>query len=332
MKQTYKGIDLIKLFAAIGVVAVHVKPPFFRTIGKLSVPFFLIVSSFFFFQKYMKLEQEKTEYLKSYIIRILKLYCIWQCFYLPEAIMNFFKYMKEYDWSIKGILIYLVKFVTATGGANGWVQSWYLIALIMGLIFFILIMRLTRNNLVLLGIFCISIEIIFIMNTGYHFITGIPTHFQLTFPRTLIYIYSGMLCAINKEKLRQLNFNKIFFVFLFFICLFYLENLFIHNNGGLIDSEEIITTLPTSVLLFLVAVNIVKDFEHNLMYRNFSTFLYSIHIFFVKILEYYITGINSTNFGRIAEWLIVIFLSFLTFILWEKLRKYPKLKFLNYCV
>ena len=39
MKQAYKGIDLVKFFVALGVVAVHVKPPFLRTFRKLAVLF-----------------------------------------------------------------------------------------------------------------------------------------------------------------------------------------------------------------------------------------------------------------------------------------------------
>lgn len=108
--------------------------------------------------------------MKSYIIRILKLYFIWQCFYLPEAVMSFFNYMEEFHWSMKGVMFYFIKFITATGGANGWIQSWYLVALIMGLLFFIIILKLTNNNLILIGVFCVSVEIFFIMNTGYHFL------------------------------------------------------------------------------------------------------------------------------------------------------------------
>lgn len=88
-----------------------------------------------------------------------------------------------------------------------------------------------------------------------------------------------MIFAINKDRLKQISFNLVLPSFLLLICLFYLENLFIYSNGGLIDSEEIITTLPTSMLLLLLAINIGKNIRYNLIYRNFSTFLYSIHIF-----------------------------------------------------
>lgn len=70
-----------------------------------------------------------------------------------------------------------------------------------------------------------------------------------------------MIFAINKDRLKQISFNLVLPSFLLLICLFYLENLFIYSNGGLIDSEEIITTLPTSMLLFLLAINIGKNIK-----------------------------------------------------------------------
>ena len=46
--KIYKGIDVFKLFAAIGVVAIHANLVFFKTLGRMGVPFFVIISSFFF--------------------------------------------------------------------------------------------------------------------------------------------------------------------------------------------------------------------------------------------------------------------------------------------
>ena len=48
-KKLYKGIDIFKLMAALGVVAIHTEVKFFDILGRLGVPFFVIVSSFFFF-------------------------------------------------------------------------------------------------------------------------------------------------------------------------------------------------------------------------------------------------------------------------------------------
>lgn len=58
-KTTYKGIDFFKLLAAIGIIAIHTSLPFFETIGRLGLPFFSIITSFFFFKHYLKLNGHK---------------------------------------------------------------------------------------------------------------------------------------------------------------------------------------------------------------------------------------------------------------------------------
>ena len=63
-RKVYTGIDFFKVIAAIGIVAIHTNAKFLNTFGGLGVPFFLTVSSFFFFSKYSTLgKQDRKEYL-----------------------------------------------------------------------------------------------------------------------------------------------------------------------------------------------------------------------------------------------------------------------------
>ena len=55
VKKLYKGIDVFKLIAALGVVAIHTEINFLDVLGRLGVPFFVIISSFFFFKHYFYL-------------------------------------------------------------------------------------------------------------------------------------------------------------------------------------------------------------------------------------------------------------------------------------
>lgn len=66
-KKLYRGIDVFKLIAAFGVVAVHTGINFLNTLGRIGVPFFVIISSFFFFQHYFKLSnaEKRKEYVKN---------------------------------------------------------------------------------------------------------------------------------------------------------------------------------------------------------------------------------------------------------------------------
>ena len=51
-KKLYKGVDIFKLIAAFGVVAINTGVDFFNILGRLGVPFFVMISSFFFFKYY----------------------------------------------------------------------------------------------------------------------------------------------------------------------------------------------------------------------------------------------------------------------------------------
>ena len=54
--QNYDLIDLFKLIMSVGVVSIHIGVPGLKTIGRLAVPYFLIVSSYLFFIKYKTLD------------------------------------------------------------------------------------------------------------------------------------------------------------------------------------------------------------------------------------------------------------------------------------
>ena len=51
-KKLYTGVDIFKLIAAFGVVAINTGVDFFNILGRLGVPFFVMISSFFFFKYY----------------------------------------------------------------------------------------------------------------------------------------------------------------------------------------------------------------------------------------------------------------------------------------
>lgn len=107
-KKYYTEIDLIKLLAAIGIVAIHTNLPFFDVIGRLGVPFFAIVSSFFFFRKWLSVANKK-DMLNKYLRRITYLYLLWQLIYIPFVLKAFAKIMQKLgEINLKNILIYIL--------------------------------------------------------------------------------------------------------------------------------------------------------------------------------------------------------------------------------
>ena len=70
--RLYKGIDVFKLTAALGVVAIHTEIKFFDILGRLGVPFFVIISSFFFFKHYFRLSSsiQQKNYINKFLVRL----------------------------------------------------------------------------------------------------------------------------------------------------------------------------------------------------------------------------------------------------------------------
>ena len=108
-RKLYKGIDTFKLIAALGVVAIHTEIKFFDILGRLGVPFFVIISSFFFFKHYFRLNKniQRKNYIKKFLVRLGLLFLTWEVFYIPLALKEFFKISSKKNRSEIIITLYL---------------------------------------------------------------------------------------------------------------------------------------------------------------------------------------------------------------------------------
>ena len=77
--RTYHSIDILKVVAALLVVAIHARPfvgktyPLYISLfSRMAVPVFFVVSAFFFFRK-----KPDTAQLKHYVRRMGWLYAFW---------------------------------------------------------------------------------------------------------------------------------------------------------------------------------------------------------------------------------------------------------------
>lgn len=334
-RRLYKGIDVFKIIAALGVVAIHTGIKFFDILGRLSVPFFVIVSSFFFFKHYFRLDSvlQKKSYIRKFLIRLGLLFLTWEVFYIPLAVDSFIK-ISNRTLSIKTLLLYIFDFLyPVPTNANGWGPSWYLIAMFMALPIFIGLFYLVRKNLVILGIICVIIEFYLVCANGYGYLTHLSTLGTYGFPRLFIYIFIGMLIAKFKNKIDNYSFKWYLYLFGLFLILFLVENFVIRMSGGISHSEEVFTTAPTAFAASLVAIKWRPNIVNTINIRNFSTFLYCaqqwglvvwnklMHIFNINFL-----GIN------VLEFIFIVASSYMFYLLYKWIRRRTQWKFWNYMV
>lgn len=164
------GIDAMKAFFAVCVVAIHIHPydvytsipysvaRFMDIILLCAVPFFFITTGFFIGKKLTDTfpDEKNTDILKYYLVKYLKLYLIWTAVYLP---ITLYYYIVISDLSTGRKIIDFFRGLIFIGEHwNSW-MLWYLLSMIYALFLFIII-RLLKGNY---GIVYIVSTVIFIL-------------------------------------------------------------------------------------------------------------------------------------------------------------------------
>lgn len=203
---------------------------------------------------------------------------------------------------LKNILIYIGYFflpaitnskgVNISYNANGWVTSWYLLAVIIGIPFFIFLLKIFNFNLWIIGIISLLLEGYFVLINEFNFINHYSPVLTHTFTRLLVYFYVGYILA-KFPQLKKLSNNSILLPILFcLLIIFIAENYFIHYIGGIASNEEVISTLPTSICLVLYAININPSLRNSKSVRDLSTFMYCAQVWPIEILKIVFEQLN----------------------------------------
>ena len=124
--RTYHSIDILKVVAALLVVAIHARPfvgktyPLYISLfSRMAVPVFFVVSAFFFFRK-----KPDTAQLKHYVRRMGWLYAFW---FVVEIYMVVESYFILHDWSLGKTFAILLRNFFLNSTFSG---SWFIMALI----------------------------------------------------------------------------------------------------------------------------------------------------------------------------------------------------------
>ncbi|MGT2749856.1 acyltransferase family protein [Streptococcus orisasini] len=324
--KRYDGIDFMKLIMAISVVGIHSGLYGLKTFGRLAVPFFLITSSYFFFQKYYY-RDAGLNYLKKYLKRIALLYLSWQVIFLPLLILQFREDLQG-EFTIKRIIVQIIELVTS-GAHNGWGQSWYLLALIYGLPTLLVLLKLLPKWGVWLLV--IGFECYFILTTGYNMFY--PNHWimisPLTMPRVLIYLMMGCELAglAQKPKFWLISQKALYASGMCLLVLFFAENLINERLlASMTNPEEVILTLPTSTMIFIASLLITQKLNYSHFYKEFSTFLYVTHKAVISIV---VRGHLISEDHKVQIFMVALVGSLIGYVLYSYLRKKTEWKWLG---
>lgn len=121
-----KGIDLVKVLMAFVVVSIHTTEWPLLGIREVAVPYFFLVSGFFLFGKMTGDRATDLAAIRSWTLKILRLYLIWTAIYLPFTVFGFIRD----SLSLKQCLMLFGRNLLFVGENYMSWPLWYLLAMI----------------------------------------------------------------------------------------------------------------------------------------------------------------------------------------------------------
>lgn len=316
-KQRNAAIDFIRMIAAILVILIHTvtiqksSPVLYFisvTIGRYAVPFFMIVSGYFYFLKPGK------NRLKKIVHNVLWLWIVWNIIYLPAGIYHLM--------SIQGIKekIQLVIW-SFIGQSLCFGAAWYLIALAFGLIFVDFLRR--KNKMWLCNVIALIVLFIDCVSTNYQHIfpnLGIISreYWAISIITGILWITVSYYVAKYRNIASKIG-NYISLIIAFGLTL--IERLLVQNSNP--NRTDLYFTLPISMFLifmFILNLSYFRNANKVIVMRDMATLMFFLQFMIIDAL-----GLKS---GSVNFVLVLAFDVILSFIVLRLSRsKYGK--FLN---
>lgn len=294
-KKQFAAIDIARYVSALLVVCIHVYPfagisetfntYFIQTVCRLAVPFYFVVSGYFFFRKWGS-EEENEEHFRHYEWRITKLYLIWSVIYVPYVIWNY----ASQGFSFLNIIAYVRDFFMA----GSYYHLWFLPALIFGML--IVYTAYTKKGLgftlklslvlylmgYLINVYAPLWEKLPYVSVLYGFFTKTMVTARNGFFFGPMYLSLGLLLARTRRLRPQVSFS----LFGVSFVLLALEVTLYIRLGIMYDlSCMFLMLVPATYFLVngLLAVKMPYRQQYKIM-RYDSLLIYTSHILFVRIL------------------------------------------------
>lgn len=333
---TYCGVDLFKFIAAILVVFIHaneakneiVSNVIVNCFSGIAVPFFFIVSGFFFEKGLSKAENKKV-FLFNYEKKLLLLYFFWQLFNLP---LNIHMYIEKYpDASVLEYVLLLFRSIFLCG--NGVV--WYILAMAEAATVIYLIHKFFSKNiclyifisvglLLMLGYDSFS-EILSLtpysyVNEGFYFVFSWSNNFIM---KAIPFMGIGYLISKNHIRI-SCKISFLIFSFLSIVSLL----VYILDIKSIVKFDlNIILYIPLAILFFLISISIKLklSLKVSLLFREISSSIYFLHTYFIYNIMDIFFGIE---FSSIIKVLVSVSASICVYCIVKKSR----IKLLNFAL
>ena len=302
MKENYAYIDYLKLFFCFCVVGIHseifynfdniIDYTVFHAIFRCAVPFFFIVTGFFFGIKIYKANslKEKNQIINKYLKRLIIPYLFW-------LIIGSIKVYLMLDGSVIIRLVKLLRLAIL----NPWTALWYIWVVILFLVIYKILLNITKDKINIRKLITISyaLYIFALLCNNYYFLienTYIQDLIDLYMkvfitPRNIIFLnifmLTGMYFAKYKNVIKNIKINRIVIVSTLSFVVLILETLLLKDKSFVDDSSLYISFLVFIPSLFILMLKFKSNKDTTLI-RNLSTGIYFMHCITLTLLRFVI--------------------------------------------
>ena len=322
---------------SILVVAIHTNL-FGCTEGpvvRIAIPVFFIVSGYLFFDKIKELrEDEKWSALIHTIKRNGQLYLFWFILLLPFTL-----YTRRYF--VNGVLKGILEFIRGLFFHSTFRASWYIMALIIGIIIVFLLSRCFANWIILL--ISIIFYVLTLLSSNYYFLIEMNSNTREVFdvmrkivcePHgnfmvSLIFLTIGKMIVESKQK-RIPVYGYAVSGMLALLGLL-AEHLWLNEiRIGEYDNTCYVMLIPVAIFTVLFALNLQVKFKKAVYLRKTSTIGYCVHIPVSMMVTKVFQILNIHDSNNLLWFVVTILITYAIAGCILKLAEIPMLKFLRY--
>lgn len=315
MQRSYHTIDLMKMVAAILVVAIHSQPfsgmaevVVINLFARMAVPFFFMTSAFFFFRK-----PKEQQNWRLYVKRLAILYLFWFIIEIPITFLHAF-IEPETSLGVNAITFVRNFFLGSTFSG-----SWFIMALMecVPLIFF-LSRKISFRTLFMTGIL---LYVIVVLSTYY--VALLPAtfeqmvavyykylgHIEMTWMSAFIFCLIGKFIAEHETEIMKLKGINIMVGLFFILALLEVFTVDSINPPIVNDFYFMLVPLVGTLFVFFLKHEICLPLDY-IRLRAYSTIFYFSHFIFVfcfVLLNKHILPVNP-----LLKYNLVLFLCYLT--------------------
>lgn len=341
--RNFPIFDLAKALMCLLIAFIHTIPfnvvplqlKILAPLTRIAVPIFFMISGYLFFTK-IKIKsshKSKWNYLNKMVLRNLKLYAFWMIILWPIT----YTYRKYDQFNqIKGTFNLIWNFLFG----STFIASWYLSALVIGLII-VFWLSLHLNSW---QVFLVTLPAYFlcVMTSNYskldfmHFFTDSWLR-QSSFIWAPYNSFAVALVWISISKLFVDYPNFIFLgrskqriLLIPCIILLYVEQLIIVNLNSYSKNDCYFSLIPLCCVIFSIILHTSINLKNTKILRHFSTITYCLHASLNKLITSSF-NISTTNFGYAFFFLLItVFFCVVITLAITKLQNFKYLQWLKY--